>query len=141
MSGDFQAFIEQARQARRDQRPRDSRDWYQRAADVARRAGDPLALVHALRHLSEMNRELGALDRAVAAGDEGVRLCRATPGTTTLDLGNAVRVLALAHQALGQVVQAASHWTEARALYAQAGIDAGVAEADRHLAAIASATG
>ncbi len=136
MAEDIPSILAQAKQARRDQRIADARDLYQRAADAARASPDGLALVHALRHLSELNRELGALERALADGEEAVRLCRATAGTTTLDIANAERVRALAHQLLGHAAPAERGWRDARALYGQAGVAAGVAEADRMLAAL-----
>lgn len=49
-----------------------------------------------------------------------------------LDLANALRLAAHAREATGGVATAA--WREARLLYAQSDVAAGVAECDRHLA-------
>ena len=51
-----------------------------------------------------------------------------------LDLANALRPIALLRERQGDATSAKSLWSEAHALYSAAGVEAGVAEAARHLA-------
>ena len=82
-----------------------------------------------------------------AAGDTsaGLRDARAVveyyrnSPPTTLEMANALRVEAMAEAAMGATASAKQHWSEARALYVDAGVADGVAEADRRVATLASA--
>jgi hypothetical protein len=56
-----------------------------------------------------------------------------------LERANALRVLALAEAAAGECASACTHWGEARGLYVDVGVADGIAEADRHVAALAAA--
>jgi hypothetical protein len=48
-------------------------------------------------------------------------------------LANAIRPVALLHEAQGREAEAAPLWREARTLYEAHGVEAGVAECDAHL--------
>ena len=63
---------------------------------------------------------------------------RSTP-PTTLEMANALRVMALAEMAAGERDSAVTHWIEARAMYMDAGVADGVVEADRRVAVLAAA--
>ena len=92
------------------------------------------ALAHALRHRSEIARCGGEADRALSLSLEAVALYRtmADP-VVALDLANALRGLALAHEAIHDPASAAASWREARELYHQSGVAAGRDECDAHL--------
>jgi len=63
------------------------------------------------------------------------RLSRATNvQPASLDLANALRVLALAQESLGQLAKADGSWREARSLYEAVGVLPGVHECDEHIA-------
>ncbi|ADG11985.1 N-acetyltransferase [Caulobacter segnis] len=128
---DFEPLFVAARQAiaagHRDQ----ARDLYAKAADKARAVGAAIPLAHALRHVSDLDREAGRAEPALAAADEAVALYRASPDATDLDLANALRLSALAREALGQA--ATDLWREAGALYQDADVEAGVEEVARRL--------
>ena len=94
----------------------------------------PLLVAHTVRHLGDVLCDLGQLDEAADCYDEALATYRAHPGTTLLDLANALRPMALLCERLGDTPQALKLWAEARQRYADAGIEAGVAECDRHLA-------
>ena len=66
--------------------------------------------------------------------DEAFNLYRANPQTTPLDLANTIRGLAILKFDTGDAPRAVSLWTEARSLYAKAGVNEGVAESERRLA-------
>lgn len=108
-----------------------ARELYVEAVEAARRAGEPGLLAHALRHVSDLDREAGRADQALSAAEEAVGLYRAQPDIPRLDLANALRLAALAREALAR--PATEAWREAGDLYADLDIEAGVAEAERHL--------
>jgi hypothetical protein len=66
---------------------------YAKAAQLARSHGDPVALAHALRHISELARERGASAEASQHASEAVALYRGSGDQ--LGLANAIRLQAL----------------------------------------------
>ena len=101
---------------------------YVEAAQLARSHGDPVALAHALRHISELARKRGASAEASHHACEAVALYRGSGDQ--LGLANAIRLQALS---AGSREEAAAFWQEARDLYSSLGVGAGVAECDSHL--------
>lgn len=128
---DFEPLFVAAQQARTAGHPDRARDLYAKAADKAREVGAVVPLAHALRHVSDLDREAGEAEAALTAADEAVALYRASSEATDLDLANALRLSALAREALGQA--ATDLWREAGALYLDADVEAGVEEAERRL--------
>jgi tetratricopeptide (TPR) repeat protein len=109
---------------------------YGQAAEIARRDGDTLALAHRLRHIGDIHLEAGRIDRAAPCYDEALALYRSREDAKPLDLANLLRPMALLCEARKEPEAARRHWAEARALYEQVGVAAGVAECTRHLAAL-----
>ena len=97
-----------------------------RSVEILRQAGDPVALAHKVRHLGDARRARGTFEAAREPYVEALALYRDHGDPTGLDLANAVNRMADIEERLG------AH-DAARGLYARLGIDAGVAEADRHL--------
>lgn len=128
---DFEPLFVAARQASAAGHPDQARDLYAKAADKARAVGAAVPLAHALRHVSDLDREAGRAEPALAAADEAVALYRESPDATDLDLANALRLSALAREALGRA--ATDLWREAGALYQDADVEAGVEEVARRL--------
>lgn len=128
---DFEPLFVAARQAANAGHPDQARDLYAEAAQTAREVGAAVPLAHALRHVSDLDRQAGRAEVARAAADEAIALYRAAPEATDLDLANALRLAALAREALGQA--ATELWREAGALYQDADVEAGVEEAQRRL--------
>lgn len=128
---DFEPLFVAAQQARAAGHPDQSRDLYAKAADKAREVGAVVPLAHALRHVSDLDREAGKAEAALAAADEAIALYRASSEATDLDLANALRLSALAREDLGQT--ATDLWREAGALYQDADVEAGVEESLRRL--------
>ena len=124
-------LLEDAYAIRAAGRAERARELYVQAAEAARRSGDPGLLAHALRHVSDLDREAGHAEQALSAAEEAADLYRAQPDVSRLDLANALRLAALAREALGR--PATDAWREAGDLYADLDIEAGVAEAERHL--------
>jgi len=122
-----------ARESRNAGRLAEAYQGYADAASLARNSQQEQMRAHALRHVSDVGREIGKLTEALASGQEAVALYIADPGATALDLANALRVTALAWRELGQKDAAKPIWAEARELYAEAGVNDGVAECDDNL--------
>ena len=107
---------------------------YRHAAELARSEEDDLLRAHALRHVSDLARERGDMNQALAAAEEAVALYRAAPDESPLDRANALRLAALALEGAGRREEALPAWREARDLYARVNVQAGVDECDRRLA-------
>ena len=134
MSEDSKPIVEQARRNRMEGRLREALTGYQRAAGLARSANHMGQLAHAQRHVGDLQRELGEHSAAESAASEAVTLYRQHGSSASLDLANALRVLALVQASLGQLAEAAGSWREARPLYEAVGVLPGVHECDEHIA-------
>ena len=131
MTDAIEAHLTAARAAREEGRAADARNSYARAAALARESARPLLRAHALRHLSDLDREARQPESALAHAEQAVALYRKAKGTT-LDLANALRLQALALEDMRR--DATAPWTEARDLYRTAGVEAGVTECEAKLA-------
>lgn len=106
---------------------------YREAVPLCRRGDDPLVLAHTVRHLGDVLREIGDLEGAEPCYTEALALYRAHPSPPLLDVANAVRRMAILREALGENEHARALWREARELYREVGIEAGVSESAAHL--------
>lgn len=101
---------------------------YDEAVAIWRKAANGQGLAYALRHMADIQVGEGRAEAALPFIDEALGLLSTAD---VLTRANALRVKALALEGLGRPAREA--WAEARALYAEAGVDAGAAECDRHL--------
>lgn len=108
-----------------------ARQHYEEAVAIYPTQGDPLKLAHTVRHVADILQDQGELDLAEPCYDEALKIYRADQRTPPLDLANAIRGLAILKH--GEAEQAKLLWTEARDLYASAGVQAGAAESSRRL--------
>lgn len=106
---------------------------YQEAITLLRRSAPPLMLAHTVRHLGDVYRENGQPVPAEHCYVEALNLYRSHPEADSLDLANAIRSFAVLKSETQATQDAAPLWQEARALYAQRNITAGVEECSRHL--------
>jgi tetratricopeptide (TPR) repeat protein len=109
---------------------------YGGAATLYREIGPPERLAYALRHQADVLREEFKPADAEPLYLEAEAIYRQEGEDATLDLANTLRGLALVNQALARPDASRSRWTEARTLYAQNKIDAGVAECDKQLSSV-----
>jgi tetratricopeptide (TPR) repeat protein len=109
-------------------------EHYEEAAAIFRAAGDPLKLAHTVRHIADIHQDEAHLALAAPYYDETLSIYRAHPETPPLDLANAVRGQALLKETMGETHDATALWEEARALYSQVNVEAGVTESARHIA-------
>jgi tetratricopeptide (TPR) repeat protein len=136
MSGDD--CVIEAKSARRQGRLADATALYVEAAESFLAEHDLARWAHALRHAAELAIKAGDTAAGLRDAQAVVEYYRSSP-PTTLEMANALRVDALAEAAAGATEKAKQHWSEARGLYADAGVADGVAEADRHVATLAIA--
>ena len=122
-----------AREAAAEGRAGEARHSYARAAALSRESGAPLLQAHALRHLSDLDRQADHLEQALAHAEQAAALYRANGQGTSPDMANALRLKGLALDGLRKTEQARAAWTAARELYTRAEIADGVAECDRRL--------
>jgi tetratricopeptide (TPR) repeat protein len=133
MPESVEALIERAYALRRAGDVIGAEAAYSSAARLARSAGDSPGLAHALRHVSDLARERGATAEALAAAREAAHLYRSSASAKPLDLANALRLQALALEALGRRAESRPLWEEAEGIYRQAGVAVAVVECERHL--------
>jgi len=122
-----------AREAAAEGRAGEARNSYARAAALSRESGAPLLQAHALRHLSDLDRQADHLEQALAHAEQAAALYRANGQGTSPDMANALRLKGLALDCLRKTGQARAAWTAARELYTRAEVADGVAECDRRL--------
>ncbi|NBB51863.1 hypothetical protein GVN24_26625 [Rhizobium sp. CRIBSB] len=135
MTETIEAQLNTARVARAGGHRMEARNAYAQAAALSREGGHPRLQAHALRHLSDIDRDSGQADAALAHAEQALALYRAHGGVDGTDLPNALRLKAQALDALRRREAALLAWTEARDLYAAAGIAAGVADCEARLEA------
>jgi len=133
MTEAIEAHLTLAREAAAEGRPGDARNSYARAAALSRESGAPLLQAHALRHLSDLDREADHLEQALAHAEQAAALYRANGRETSPDMANALRLTGLALDGLRKPAQARSAWSAARDLYSLAEVADGVAECERRL--------
>ena len=107
---------------------------YEEAVTLGREEGDSSLLAHTVRHLGDLHRSAGRLDDANRCYSEAISLYRTLASPPALDFANALRPAALMKEHDGDEAGARQLWSEARALYQAAEVQAGVDECSRHLA-------
>ena len=122
-----------AREAAAEGRAGEARNSYARAAALSRESGAPLLQAHALRHLSDLDRQADHLEQALAHAEQAAALYRANGQGSSPDIANALRLKGLALDGLRKTAQARAAGTAARELYTRAEVADGVAECDRRL--------
>ncbi|MCX6594179.1 MAG: tetratricopeptide repeat protein [Acidobacteria bacterium] len=110
---------------------------YQQAAALFRATSNAARLAHTVRHVGDIYRHMEQPTLAGPCYEEALALYRALPETGPGELANALRSWALHQEGRAAAAEVAALWRQTRDLYSAAGIDAGVAECDQHLAALA----
>jgi len=128
VSNPIDEALRNARHQRREGRNREAERLYVEAAKLARFKNDQTALAHALRHVSDLARARGSSTRAWQAASEAAALYRKSDDK--LGLANSIRLKALSAD---DPEEAEACWQEARDLYSQLKVNAGVTECESHL--------
>jgi tetratricopeptide (TPR) repeat protein len=111
---------------------------YEEAVSIYREQNQPLALAHTIRHVADIQRDLGRIEMAEVNYREVLAIYRGDPETAPLDLANAIRGLAILASDSGKNEEARALWQEAHDLYAAVNVEPGVKESSRRLALLAS---
>ena len=114
----------------------EARAVYEEAIRICRDVGDALGLAHKIRHLGDVHRHAGREDDARACFQEALLLYRSHKKPPKLDYANAIRMVAMLKEEVGQVDQAKQLWTEARELYEAVNVQNGVDECSDRLAGL-----
>jgi len=133
MTDAIEAHLTTAREAAAAGRAGDARSSYARAAALSRESGAPLLRAHALRHLSDLDRQADHLEQALAHAEQAAALYRSNGQGASVDMANALRLKALALDALQRQEPARLAWSTARDVYRHADVAAGVAECEARL--------
>ncbi len=112
---DAQRLIGAAWQARREDRHEDAERDLLRAVESARQADSRPELIHALKALAHVVRDVGEDERARPLYEEAVALCREEQDP--LLLAHTVRHLGDLHRGAGNLVEAERCYSEALSLY------------------------
>ena len=112
---------------------------YGEAIALLRGLDDPLKLAHTVRHSGDVLREAGRSAEALACYEEALGIYREHPEAARLDIGNALRGYGLLLEELGQRAKAHKAWVEVLGIYREVGVQAGIDEAERRIAALAPA--
>lgn len=105
-----------------------ARPLYEEAVAICRTLDDPLALAHTVRHLGDIHRDGGRAEQAEPCYHEALALYRGHEQTSSLDLANAIRPMAILTAEAGREEDARRLWEEAKHHYAAANVQEGVAE-------------
>jgi tetratricopeptide (TPR) repeat protein len=114
--------------------PAEALHHYEEAAAIYRAAGEELRYAHTIRHVGDIHREEKRPGPAGPCYRTALEIYRAHPEPHPLDVANAIRGYALLKEETGETLEALALWKEARELYAQAQVEAGVAESTRRIA-------
>jgi len=106
---------------------------YENAAVLYRQVGPPAKLAYAIRHEADILRELRRPTDAERLYLEAEKIYRQLGQQATLDLANTLRGLALVNESVGKLDASKMLWSEARELYADCNVEAGVSECDKKL--------
>lgn len=106
---------------------------YEDALAIERTLGHPQDIAHTLRHLGDMHFEQSRPDAAEPYYEEAMGIYRTDPDTGKLNLANALLGYSSLRRVRGDIAGAHALLKEARAIYAELHIAAGVADCDQRL--------
>ena len=106
------------------------------AVGLLRAAGDPQELAHKVRHLGDFEWGRGRWRVADGHYREALELYRAHGAGSELEWANTLQRCARSAEKLGSAAGARALWAEARDRYEAIGLEEGVREAERRIAAL-----
>lgn len=111
--------------------------WSRKSLEYYQKTGDGIKIAHAMRHLADLQRQLGMDNEAEKNYQEAIALYKNNPDTQQTALANAFRGFSLLLEKRGKTQEAISSWRETKALYQSSELQAGVDEANERLEALA----
>ena len=112
------------------------RELYSEAAELYRASGNLLRFAHTVRHVADMDRNLGQFEASEPAYREALAIYRGHPDTVPLDLANTLNGFAKLLAAKGEREEAKIFTEEAMEIYASLDIEAGVEDCKQRLATL-----
>ena len=113
-----------------------AQEHYLQSAEIYRTLDNPQKTAHTLRHAADILREQSKLEQAARFYSEALAIYRQNRETPPLHLANAIRGFAILKTDLGERQRALKLWQEARDLYHQENIEAGVSESSTRIASL-----
>jgi len=108
-------------------------DLCQKSLEYYRKTNDPANIAHSLRHVADLQREMGQDVDSESNYREVINIYRTNPKLNVGNLANALRGFALVLEQRDKITEAISTWEETKDLYQKCGIQAGVDEAEGKL--------
>jgi len=105
----------------------------QKSLEYYRKTEDPLKIAHSLRHVADLQREIGQDADSERNYREVIDIYRTNPKLNLGNLANALRGFALVLEQRDRIKEAIPVWEETKDLYQKCGIQAGVDEAEGKL--------
>lgn len=99
-------------------------------------SGDNQRIAHAIRHLADLEQELGQFDTSEAHYREAIQVYINHESTTKSDLANCLRGYAFLKEKQQDTELATGLWEEVKTLYEACELYEGVKEASKHLEAL-----
>ena len=105
----------------------------QKSLEYYKRTEDSLKFAHSLRHVADLQREVGQEADSERNYREAIDIYRTHPKLNVGILANALRGYALVLEQRGKITEAISIWKKTKNLYKKCGVQAGVEEAEDKL--------
>lgn len=109
---------------------------YNKALHAFQKSNDEEKIAYTVRHIADLHQELGQHQIAEENYQKALSTYRAYVNAPSLDLANTLRGFALLQEGVGNKPAAKEAWVEARTIYLNMDIQAGVEECDGHLVAL-----
>lgn len=103
--------------------------YCQKSLEYYRKTDDSSKIAHSLRHVADLQREMGQDASSESNYREVIDIYRTISKMNAGNLANALRGFALVLEQRDKITEAISVWEETRELYKKCGIQAGVSEA------------
>ena len=108
-------------------------EMYTLALSAFQKEDSELDVAHTLRHLADIETELGQNEKAREKYARVLKIYNDHPDVNKVNLANALRGQAILMEHINNNAEAVKSWKEAQKIYKEAGITAGVDECKRHL--------
>ena len=107
--------------------------FYKKSLSHYRKTGQQDKIIHTLRHIADLERELGSFEVAEQHYREVVFWYRNNPGSGKGNLANSLRGFALVLEVQGKKEEAIQVWEEVKRFYTELNLDEGITEAKERL--------
>ena len=113
--------------------PSKALEWCQKSLSCYVETGNKNKIAHAMRHVADLQRDLGMEEEAKRNYQEAIKMYRDSSNVNKLALANALRGFGLLLERRGKIEESIIIWKETQALYACCKLQAGVEESNQKL--------